>query len=300
MTLDAACAHVARVARNKAVDLLPPGTPRGPRGRRGRRAAEAPADRCSAISTPSPARSTAATSRARCDELVRELPSAERRALTATASGAGYLGSGLARSSHYRALDRARLRLSAVVRSRVAAGLALPAVLLRTLGQLRGLALPAGATAAALIASVAFVLPALTPAAPAYARAALAPARPAQARRSSHGTAGRRPRAPARLVHRRAAGAQDAAVTSARPSSGPSPVRSPAGPRSTASVAPALPPPLPQPGSVRAAPHGSASSTDPARATRSRMSPRLRGALAAFALLARVRCSSRARAQPAA
>ena len=62
-------------------------------------------------------------------QLVGELPSSERRALTATATGAGFAGSGLGRSSHYRALDRARLRLTATVRSRIAGGLALPAVL---------------------------------------------------------------------------------------------------------------------------------------------------------------------------
>jgi hypothetical protein len=108
-------------------------------------------------------------------ELVRGLPSPERRALTATATGAGHLGSGLGRSSHYRALERARLRLTAVVRSRVAAGLALPAALFRAAEHLRGLVVPLGATAAAALASAAFVLPAIETPSPAYAQATLAP-----------------------------------------------------------------------------------------------------------------------------
>ena len=202
VTLDAACAHVALVARNKAVDLYRRGRREALEDGVAERAAEAPGGSLQrdldAVSGEVHRRNVSHALR----ELVRDLPSAERLALTATATGAGYLGSGLARSSHYRALERARLRLSAVVRSRVAAGLALPAVLLRTLGHLRSLALPVGATAAALIASAAFVLPALTPAAPAYARATVAPG---LARATT--TVARQPqaatRAPARLVHRR-------------------------------------------------------------------------------------------------
>lgn len=108
-------------------------------------------------------------------ELVRDLPSSERRALTATATGTGFAGSGLGRSSHYRALDRARLRLSATVRSRVAAGLALPALLARSFDHLRAFLLPVGATAAAAIASAAFVLPAITAPTPAYVHATVTP-----------------------------------------------------------------------------------------------------------------------------
>jgi hypothetical protein len=202
VTLDAACAHVALVGRNKAVDLY----------RRGRREAlgEAIAEREAEAPDGSLHRDldTVAGEVHRRDvsralrALVRDLPSAERLALTATATGAGYVGSGLARSSHYRALDRARLRLSAVVRSRVAGGLALPAVLYRTLGQLRGIALPAGAAVAATIASAAFVLPAFTPPVPAYAHAtvtaALARATSAVARQVPVAA-----RAPARIAHRR-------------------------------------------------------------------------------------------------
>jgi hypothetical protein len=170
LTLDLACAHVALVSRNKAVDLH----------RRRRR--EAPdvaiADNAGAASDELLQRDLDAVSgeahrRAvsrELVELVRALPSPERRALTATAMGAGHLGSGLARSSHYRALERARLRLSAVVRSRVAAGLALPAALFRAAEHLRGLVVPLGATAAAALAGAAFVLPAIeTPASAYYA-----------------------------------------------------------------------------------------------------------------------------------
>ena len=107
-------------------------------------------------------------------QLVGELPSSERRALTATATGAGFAGSGLGRSSHYRALDRARLRLTAAVRSRIAGGLALLAVLLRGLGSGRGILAPVSVAVAAGIASVALVLPATEISTPAYARATLA------------------------------------------------------------------------------------------------------------------------------
>jgi hypothetical protein len=242
VTLDAACAHVALVARNKAVDLY----------RRGRREAleEGVAERAAEASDGSLQRDLDAVSgevhrRAvshALRELVRDLPSAERLALTATATGAGFLGSGLARSSHYRALDRARLRLSAVVRSRVAAGLALPAVLLRTLGQLRSLALPVGATAAALIASAAFVLPALTPALPAYARATPAPG---LARATSTVAERRQPatRAPARLVHRRLQVRRVTAVhtvSSVRPVARPRVARRPV--TQVAQTSPAAPP----------------------------------------------------------
>ena len=202
VTLDAACAHVTLVARNKAVDLYRRGRREAPEDGRAERAAEPPEGSLQRdLDAVSGEVHRQHVSRA-LRELVRDLPSAERRALTATATGTGHLGSGLARSSHYRALERARLRLSAVVRSRVAAGLALPAVLVRTLGQLRSLALPAGATAAALIASAAFVLPAVTPAVPAYARATLDP----RLARTTSTVAAQPPaatRAPARLVHRR-------------------------------------------------------------------------------------------------
>ena len=130
--------------------------------------------RSRAITTSCRPRCTAATSRGRCDVWCGELPSSERRALTATATGAGFAGSGLGRSSHYRALDRARLRLTATVRSRIAGGLALPAVLLRRLGSGRGILAPVSVAVAAGIASVALVLPATELSAPAYARATLA------------------------------------------------------------------------------------------------------------------------------
>jgi DNA-directed RNA polymerase specialized sigma24 family protein len=220
VTLDAACAHVALVARNKAVDLY----------RRGRREAhddgvpERAAETADgslqldldAVSGEVHRRSVSHALR----ELVRALPSAERLALTATATGTGHVGSGLARSSHYRALDRARLRLSAVVR-RVAAGLALPSLLLRALGDLRSLVLPAGATAAALIASTALVLPALTPPAAADARATV----PANLARVTSTVASQAPaatraparRARARLVHRRVHARRVAAPRAAAP-----------------------------------------------------------------------------------
>jgi hypothetical protein len=161
LTLAAVAAHAARVARNKAIDHH--------RRRRFESPELAIAERAgpprdglleSGLDDVAGEVHRRAVSCA-LTELVRELPVPERRALTATAAGTGHLGSGLARSSHYRALDRARLRLSAAVRSRVAGGLALPAVLYRTFGHLRGLLLPAGATAAVAIASAAFVLPAI-------------------------------------------------------------------------------------------------------------------------------------------
>jgi DNA-directed RNA polymerase specialized sigma24 family protein len=251
VTLDAACAHVALVARNKAVDLYRRGRREALEDGVAERAAEAPGGSLQrdldAVSGEVHRRHVSHSLR----ELVRDLPSDERLALTATATGAGYLGSGLARSSHYRALERARLRLSAVVRSRVAAGLALPAVLLRTLGHLRSLALPAAATAAALVASAAFVLPALTPAVPAYARARVAPglarATTAVARQPQATTA-----APARLVHRRVQVRRAAAVRTvpvARP------VAHPIARRRVTQVAPASPasPPATGLGPCRAA-----------------------------------------------
>ena len=169
LALDAACALVGGIARNKAID----------QHRRRRR--ETPASAAvlvdgalasdhDAVSTEVHRRDVSRALR----RLVGELPSSERRALTANASGAGFVGSGLARSSHYRALDRARLRLTATVRSRIAGGLALPAVLLRRLGSGRGILAPVSVVVAAGIASVALVLPATELSAPAYARATLA------------------------------------------------------------------------------------------------------------------------------
>jgi hypothetical protein len=211
VTLDAACAQVALIARNKAVDLYRRGRREALEHGIAERAAEAPDGSLQrdldAVSGEVHRRNVSHALR----ELVRDLPSAERRALTATATGAGHLGSGLARSSHYRALDRARLRLSAAVRSRVAAGLALPAILLRTLGALRSLALPLGGTAAGLIASAALVLPALTPAVPAYARPTLAPGL-ARATTTVARQQQAAPKSPARLVHRRAQAHTAAAV----------------------------------------------------------------------------------------
>jgi DNA-directed RNA polymerase specialized sigma24 family protein len=169
LTLAAVAAHAARVARNKAID----------HHRRLRR--EAPVDAIAERAGPLPEGSLQVdldlvsgevhrrdVSNALV-ELVRELPHSERRALTATATGTGHVGSGLGRSSHYRALDRARLRLSAAVRSRVAGGLAFPAVLWRALDHARAFLLPAGATAAAAIASTAFLLPAIDTPPPAAA-----------------------------------------------------------------------------------------------------------------------------------
>ena len=169
LALDEACALVGGIARNKAID----------QHRRRRR--EAPASAAvlvdgrlesdhDVVSAEVHRRDVSRALR----RLVGELPSSERHALTATASGSGFAGSGLARSSHYRALDRARLRLTATVRSRIAGGLALPAVLLRKLGSGRGILAPVSVAVAAGIASVALVLPATELSAPAYARATLA------------------------------------------------------------------------------------------------------------------------------
>jgi hypothetical protein len=200
LTLDLACAHVALVSRNKAVDLH----------RRRRR--EAPdvsiTEHAAAASDELLQRDLDAVSgeahrRAvsrELVELVRGLPSPERRALTATATGAGHLGSGLGRSSHYRALERARLRLTAVVRSRVAAGLALPAALFRAAEHLRGLVVALGATAAAALASAAFVLPAIETPTPAYAHATLTP----RLARSATTVAKHVGVAPVHVAHRRA------------------------------------------------------------------------------------------------
>jgi hypothetical protein len=168
LALDAACALVGGIARNKAID----------QHRRRRR--ETPASAAvlieralasdhDAVSAEVHRRDVSRALR----QLVGELPSSERRALTATATGAGFAGSGLGRSSHYRALDRARLRLTAAVRSRIAGGLALPVVLLRRLGSGRGILAPVSVAVAAGIASVALVLPATELSTPAYARATL-------------------------------------------------------------------------------------------------------------------------------
>jgi hypothetical protein len=203
LSLEAACAHVALVARNKAVDLYRRGRNEASGDALAERAADTPGGSLQRdLDVVSGEVHRRDVSRALV-EFVRELPQAERLALTATATGTGYAGSGLGRSSHYRALDRARLRLSAVVRSRVTGGLALPAVLYRTVDHLRELILPVGACAAAAIASVAFVLPAISPPAPAYARTTLTP-------RLAHATTSvaRLPpmavKAPAHVVHRRA------------------------------------------------------------------------------------------------
>ncbi len=196
LALDAVCALVGGIARNKAID----------QHRRRRR--EAPASEAAlveargsqsdhdAVSTEVHRRDVSRALR----QLVGDLPSSERRALTATATGAGFAGSGLGRSSHYRALDRARLRLTAAVRSRIAGGLALPAVLLRGLGSGRGILAPVSVAVAAGIASVALVLPATEISTPAYARATLAlgashPAASIAARESTP--------PPPRLTHRR-------------------------------------------------------------------------------------------------
>ncbi|MEO9174275.1 MAG: hypothetical protein ABI317_02090 [Gaiellales bacterium] len=165
LTLDAACAQAASIARNKAVD----------HHRRRRHDSATELDRLAVpvvgrlghdLDVVSGEVHRRDVSRA-LDELVDELPALERRALTATATGAGLLGSGLGRSSHYRALDRARLRLTSAVRSRIAGGLALPLLLLRNAGIVRDVLAPLGAVAIAGVASVALVLPAADlPAAP--------------------------------------------------------------------------------------------------------------------------------------
>jgi DNA-directed RNA polymerase specialized sigma24 family protein len=199
LTPAAVAAHAARVARNKAIDHHRRRRFEYPEQAIAERAA-VPADGLleadlDAVAGEVHRRDVSSA----LSELVRELPAPERRALTAAALGAGHLGSGLGRSSHYRALDRARLRLTAAVRSRVAAGLALPAVLLRGAAHLRAFLLPAGAAAAAAVASVAFVLPAIETPPPAAA------ARVVPARLATTVTVAKRPAlaAPVRVVQRR-------------------------------------------------------------------------------------------------
>jgi hypothetical protein len=196
LTLDAACALVAGIARNKAVD----------HHRRRRREAPGPASLVPEGSAAGELDAVTAEVHRRdvslaLRKLVGDLPPSERLALTATATGAGYAGSGLGRSSHYRALDRARLRLGSVVRSRIAGGLALPAALLRSAGFGRSILAPVGAVLAAGIASVALVLPATGISVPAYAQAT------AVARLAPHATSvsagSTTPTPPPRLVHRR-------------------------------------------------------------------------------------------------
>jgi hypothetical protein len=201
LSLDAACAHVALVARNKAVDLHRRARNEAPERAVGERPAEHDGVLERDLDAVSGEVHRRDVSRALVD-LVRELPRSERLALTATATGAGHAGSGLGRSSHYRALDRARLRLSAVVRSRVAGGLALPAVLYRTADHLRGLLLPVGATAAAAIASAAFVLPTISAPAPRLAARTSMP-RLTQATTSVARLTPVAAMAPAHVIHRR-------------------------------------------------------------------------------------------------
>ena len=199
LTLDAACAHVARVARNKAVDHH--------RRRRHESPAEVAYERIEAPVVGTLARDLDIVSgevhrrdvsRA-LGTLVHGLPSSERLALAASASGTGASGSGLGRSSHYRALDRARLRLSASVRSRIAGGLALPLLFLRNARIVQDVLAPLGAVAIAGVASVALVLPAVdvtpapvvrTPVATHIARVTVA-------------IAPRPPARPVRVLHRR-------------------------------------------------------------------------------------------------
>jgi hypothetical protein len=194
LTLDAACALVAGIARNKAIDH---------HRRRRREAPGALAAREGSLAGDHDVvaaevhrREVSRTLR----ELVGDLPATERLALTATATGTGFAGSGLGRSSHYRALDRARLRLTAVVRSRIAGGLALPAALLRGFGPGRNLLAPVAAVLAGGIASVALVLPATELAVPAYARTTISArlTRPAASVAARSATP---PPAPPRLVH---------------------------------------------------------------------------------------------------
>jgi DNA-directed RNA polymerase specialized sigma24 family protein len=168
LELAAACALAARIARNKAVDQ---------QRRRRRESLADPAPELELVPVPVEGRlahdldavSGEAHRRsvhAALVELVGELPAPEREALRAAASGGGAGASGLARSSHYRALERARLRLAERLRARIAGGLALPFALARTLGLDRGGSLirtvigPVAALATAGIASVALVLPA--------------------------------------------------------------------------------------------------------------------------------------------
>jgi hypothetical protein len=169
LSVAAACALVASIARNKAVD----------QHRRRRHDAATGVER---LAVPVVGRlghdldvvagevHRQNVSRALV-ELVDELPAPERRALTATATGTGLLGSGLGRSSHYRALGRARLRLTSAVRSRIAGGLALPLLLLRNAGVVRDVLAPLGAVAIAGVASVALVLPVADLPAPPLVRA---------------------------------------------------------------------------------------------------------------------------------
>jgi DNA-directed RNA polymerase specialized sigma24 family protein len=244
LSLDAACAHVALVARNKAVDLHRRARNEAPEGALAERAASGSDGvlqrDLDAVSGEVHRRDV---SRALV-ELVRELPPAERLALTATASGTGHAGSGLGRSSHYRALDRARLRLSAVVRSRVAGGLVLPAFLHRTVERLRALVLPVGATAAAAIASAAFVLPAITPpsprlapstVAPRLARATISVARLAPVARPAPVAV----QAPPHLLHRRRMGVHMRKVAAVHAVAPRQIARRPAVPSAPAAVVPA-------------------------------------------------------------
>jgi len=197
ISLDAACAHVAVVARNKAVDHH--------RRRRRELPASAAPEHVAVPLAGSLARDLDAVSgevhrRDVSDalvRLVRELPPSERRALTATATGAGHAGSGLGRSTHYRALDRARLRLTATVRSRVAAGLAFPALVLRSGLSGRGLLAPLGTLLAAGAASFALVLPAVDLPRPVPAQ----PAVGAQLTRTAASIPVRRAVPPLRVTH---------------------------------------------------------------------------------------------------
>jgi hypothetical protein len=199
MTLDAACAHVALVARNKAVDHH--------RRRRHESPAEVAYERIEVPVVGTLARDLDIVSgevhrrdvsRA-LGTLVQALPPSERLALGASATGTGSLGSGLGRSSHYRALGRARLRLSASVRSRIAGGLALPLLLLRNARVVRDLLAPLGAVAIAGVASVALVLPAVDVAS---APAVHTPA-PPQLTHVTVAAAPLPPAPPIRVIHRR-------------------------------------------------------------------------------------------------
>jgi hypothetical protein len=199
MTLDAACAHVALVARNKAVDHH--------RRRRHESPAEVAYERIEVPVVGTLARDLDIVSgevhrrdvsRA-LGTLVHALPPSERLALGASASGTGSLGSGLGRSSHYRALDRARLRLSASVRSRIAGGLALPLLLLRNARVVRNVLASLGAVAIAGVASVALVLPAVDP----TTAPAVRPPAPARLTHVTVAAAPLPPAAPIRVAHRR-------------------------------------------------------------------------------------------------
>jgi DNA-directed RNA polymerase specialized sigma24 family protein len=160
LDVDAACALAARIARNKAVD----------HHRRRRR--EAPSELAGEVAD-TPRGGLLADDldlvesavhgrlvRASLRELVGALPDGEQRALRADAAGRGARGSGLARSTHYRALERARDRIAAAVRARIAGGLALPLALLRGGDALRELLVPAAVVLTAAAASVALVAPA--------------------------------------------------------------------------------------------------------------------------------------------